>query len=138
MPSTYTTVLGMVLAGGIAAAMVSLHTLKPHREDKVHFRRAAEFARQQAGPEAERHRLHERVMTKDHEQRRTQDGAVHRDQRQEDAEVLVEGHRVAFDDHLDELDERGDDDDEEDEAEEFEFERHEHIVVSEPVEHKPQ
>ncbi len=45
------TVISVVLAGGIAAAMVSLHTLRPLHEGKVHFRRAAEYARQQAGPE---------------------------------------------------------------------------------------
>lgn len=45
------TLVSVVLAGGIAAAMVSLHTLRPLHERKVHFRSAAEFARRQAGPE---------------------------------------------------------------------------------------
>jgi hypothetical protein len=45
------TLVSVVLAGGIAAAMVSLHTLRPLHERKVHFRKAAEFARRRAGPE---------------------------------------------------------------------------------------
>ena len=41
--------VSVVLAGGMGAAMLGLHTLRPLHESKVHFRRAAEFARQQAG-----------------------------------------------------------------------------------------
>src|SRR6056297_2284502 len=58
--------------------------------------------------EAVHRRLGESVVALHHEQRAAEDGAVHRDQRQEDAEGVVQGGHVAIQRHLQNLHQRGD------------------------------
>ena len=75
----------------------------------------------------------ERVFANHHEQSRSEDGAIDRDQRQEHAELLIQERGIPVDRHLHELHEGRDDDDEQDESEKLQMQRHQDVMVRHPV-----